>query len=57
MFLIYLAAGAMFDKADGWLLMWAMFFVSVIPIGAMFVNHNYNVKRWSESDFSPYATE
>lgn len=57
MFLIYLAAGAMFDKADGWLLMWAMFFVSVIPIGAMIVNHSYNVKRWSESDFSPYATE
>lgn len=57
MFLVYLMAGAMFDKADGWLLVWGLVLLSLIPIGCMAANHAFNVKRWSESDFSPYSTE
>jgi hypothetical protein len=57
LFLIWLMAKPMFGKADGWLLFYAMLFVSVIPIGSMLTNYFFDVKRWSESDFSPYSTE
>ena len=57
LFLVYGIATMIKDKADGWLLIYAMFFASIIPIGASFVNHFFDVKRWSDSDFSPYATD
>jgi hypothetical protein len=57
LFLLWIMAKPMFGKADGWLLMWAMFGVSIVPIVALIVNHAFDVKRWSESDFSPYSTE
>ena len=57
LFVVYLMAGLIKDKPDGWLVVWAMFLASVIPIGAWMVNNTFNVKRWSDSDFSPYTTE
>ena len=53
--IIYLGAAAMSSTADPWLLAWALCLVSVLPIGVGFVNHSFDVKRWSESDYSPYA--
>jgi hypothetical protein len=55
--LIYLGAAAMSDAADPWVLVWGLILVSVMPIGALVVNHFFDVKRWSESDYSPYATD
>jgi len=57
LFVVYLMATMIKDKPDGWLVVWAMFLASVIPIGAWMVNNTFNVKRWSDSDFSPYTTE
>jgi hypothetical protein len=57
LFIIYLGAATMFASADGWLLVWALFFASIIPITAMIVNTTFNVSRWSDSDFSPYSTD
>lgn len=57
MVVIYLGASALSDEADPWLLSWGLFLVSVIPVGALIVNHTFNVKRWAESDYSPYATD
>ena len=57
LFVVYGAATMIKDKADGWLLIYAMFFASIIPVGALAVNYFFDVKRWSDSDFSPYATD
>ncbi|NQV26789.1 MAG: hypothetical protein HQ518_20750 [Rhodopirellula sp.] len=54
---IYLGAAAMSKSADPWMLAWGLFLVSIIPIGAGIANHSFDVKRWSESDYSPYATD
>lgn len=54
--IIYLGAAAMSSSADPWILAWGLFLVSVIPIGVGIVNHSFDVKRWSDSDYSPYAT-
>jgi len=55
--LIYLGATAMSDSADPWVLVCGLGVLSVIPIGALVVNHFFDVKRWSESDYSPYASD
>ena len=55
--LIYIGAAAMSDAADPWVLVWGLFLVSVIPVGALIANHSFDVKRWSESDYSPYASD
>ena len=55
--LIYLGAAAMSDSADPWVLVCGLGLVSVMPVGALVANHFFDVKRWSESDYSPYATD
>ena len=51
------AAGMSFGKVDqGWF--WAgLFAVSVIPGSALIYSHSFEVRRWQDSDFSPYNTE
>ena len=44
-------------QVDQWLFVFALGFVSLIPMGILLYNHNFEVQRWSESDYSPYATE
>ncbi|MFK7820357.1 MAG: DUF4178 domain-containing protein [Planctomycetaceae bacterium] len=41
---------------DQWLFFYALVFVSVIPIGTLLYNYQFEVNRWKDSDFSPYAT-
>ena len=55
--IIYLGAAAMSSDADPWMLAWGVFLVSVIPAGVGFVNRSFDVKRWSDSDYSPYASD
>ena len=55
--LIYLGAAGLSDSADPWVLVYGLGFLSVIPIGALMVNHSFDVKRWSESDHSPYTSD
>jgi hypothetical protein len=54
---IYVGAAAMSDSADPWVLVCGLGLLSVIPIGVGVVNHFFDVKRWSESDYSPYASD
>ena len=54
---IYLGAAAIGDSADPWMLVWGLFLVSIVPLGAGIVNHSFDAKRWSESDYSPYASD
>ena len=55
-FIVYFGAAAISANADGWLLVWYLFLISIIPLIGLIVNHTFNVKRWSESDYSPYAS-
>ena len=57
LFITYFGATVIRPSVDVWLLVWALFFVSLIPIIAMIVNTTFDVSRWSDSDFSPYATD
>ncbi|EMB17773.1 DUF4178 domain-containing protein [Rhodopirellula europaea] len=60
MFIIYLgnhrSASSATPSADGWMLFYGLLFVSAIPIGCLVFIHNFEVSRWKDSDFSPYAS-
>ena len=43
--------------ADPAFLFIAIALVSVIPVGAILHRHSFEVKRWENSDYSPYASE
>jgi hypothetical protein len=43
-------------RLDQWLFTYAVFFVSIVPIGALLYNLSFEYQRWSQSDYSPYAT-
>lgn len=43
--------------SDPWMLFYAMIFVSLIPAGVLAYLHSFEVKRWSNSDYSPYSSE
>lgn len=43
--------------ADPWLMFYGMVFVSAIPIGILVYWYSFEVQRWKDSDYSPYATE
>ncbi|QDV83075.1 DUF4178 domain-containing protein [Stieleria magnilauensis] len=43
-------------KADGWLLFYALVGVTLVPAVVMAYLHNFEVRRWKDSDFSPYAS-
>ncbi|MHC4875105.1 MAG: DUF4178 domain-containing protein [Planctomycetota bacterium] len=57
MFLIFMVAGMLSSSADPWLLVWALFLLSIVPVGALLFNLVFDMNRWSESDFSPYSSE
>ncbi len=57
-FLFALALGVIFAFAefmglspDGWLLVVAIAFISLLPVGAMFINQSFEQRRWAESEF------
>ena len=41
--------------ADVGTMLLSMLLVSLMPLGLLFYKHNFEVKRWANSDFSPYA--
>lgn len=43
--------------ADPWLMFYGMIFVSLIPAGILLFLHSFEVKRWENSDYSPYASD
>jgi len=42
---------------DGWMLFYAILFVSVIPAGILAYKYSFEVNRWKDSDYSPYASD
>ncbi len=48
--------GAATTGSDGWLLFYGLAFLAVPPVGIMFYRHGFEVQRWSNSDYSPYAS-
>ncbi len=42
--------------ADPWLMFYGMIFVSAIPLGILGFWHAFEVQRWKDSDYSPYAS-
>ncbi len=57
-FLVYFALnqGLIKTPVDPWLFWYSLLAVSTIPFGTLFYLHNFEVKRWSDSDYSPYAS-
>ncbi|MEO1527345.1 MAG: DUF4178 domain-containing protein [Planctomycetota bacterium] len=58
-FLAYLIFVSVFiggSRGDGWLLIYALIGISLVPAGTLFYLYNFEVNRWSESDYSPYAS-
>lgn len=43
--------------SDGWLCFYAMLIVSAVPLAVLVYRYSFEVKRWENSDYSPYATE
>ncbi|MCC9656538.1 DUF4178 domain-containing protein [Rhodopirellula halodulae] len=56
MFVMNQRSASATPSADGWLFFYAAIFVSAIPIGCIVFKYNFEVSRWKESDFSPYAS-
>lgn len=44
-------------SVDQWLFIYALFFASIIPIGTLFHGYQFEVNRWKDSDYSPYASD
>ncbi|MCH2201020.1 MAG: hypothetical protein MK102_03555, partial [Fuerstiella sp.] len=42
---------------DQWFFATSLGLASLIPIGFLFYKYQFEVNRWKDSDFSPYATE
>lgn len=43
--------------SDGWLCFYSILTVSSVPLGILAYRYAFEVNRWQNSDFSPYATE
>ncbi|EMI40977.1 DUF4178 domain-containing protein [Rhodopirellula sp. SWK7] len=41
---------------DPWMWFYAMIFISLVPVGILFYKYNFEVKRWKDSDYSPYQS-
>ena len=52
---VYLVIGG--GRADGWLCFYALAGVSLIPGLTIAYLHNFEVQRWKDSDYSPYASD
>ncbi len=48
---IYCFAIALNLEPDGWLLVTAMALISLLPVGAIFVNQSFEQSRWADSEF------
>jgi hypothetical protein len=57
MLLLYMIASSGLFKQlpDGWLFAYGLFGVSFIPVCVLIYRQGFEVKRWSTSDYSPYA--
>lgn len=65
-FLVFVTMIHVFGKAwfglqnqpspDPWLLFYAMIFLSVVPLAIVGYKYNFEVKRWKDSDYSPYQS-
>lgn len=42
-------------SVDQWIFFYALLFISIIPLGLFAWNFQFEVNRWKESDYSPYA--
>ncbi len=42
---------------DQWLFFYALVFVSIVPICTLLHSYQFEVNRWKDSDYSPYATD
>jgi hypothetical protein len=49
--------GTAFGKVDPWMAFYAILFVSIVPAGALIFMYAFEVKRWENSDYSPYRSE
>lgn len=54
---VVFANGWITPALDQWLFGYALFFVSIVPVGTLLYNHSFERQRWSQSDYSPYATD
>ncbi len=45
------------NGADGWLCFYSILFVSIVPLASLAFRYAFEVNRWQNSDYSPYATE
>lgn len=43
--------------SDGWLCFYAILFISIVPVCILAYRYSFEVRRWENSDYSPYATE
>ncbi|TWU21675.1 hypothetical protein Pla52o_38620 [Novipirellula galeiformis] len=55
--LVFMIYAINFTRADGWLTIYAMLFVSLPPAAFLFYAHQFERQRWAESDYNPYATD
>lgn len=51
-----LSNGLAKTAVDQWWLVYSLLTVSAVPVGTLIYLHNFEVQRWSDSDYSPYAT-
>lgn len=52
----YFVGSASGTGVDGWLAFWAAILVSVIPAGALYYRHTFEVSRWRDSEYTPYTS-
>jgi hypothetical protein len=45
------------SRADGWMFLYAMLGLSIVPGLVLLYKHNFEVRRWHDSDYSPYASD
>jgi hypothetical protein len=48
---------ALSNGVDGGFFLLSLVLASVIPVGFLFYKYQFEVNRWKDSDYSPYATE
>ncbi|MFG0288487.1 MAG: DUF4178 domain-containing protein [Rhodopirellula sp. JB044] len=42
---------------DPWMWFYAMIFISIFPAAILLYKYNFEVQRWKDSDYSPYASD
>lgn len=53
---VVFANGWITPALDQWLFGYALFFVSIVPLGTLLYKHSFERQRWSQSDYNPYYT-